>query len=54
MTTFDSHPKSKFWSNRNPIKPCDIALNSHKKFWFDCECGHDFESNLVNINKGNN
>ena len=54
MTTFDSHPKSKFWSNRNSIKPCDIALNSHKKFWFDCECGHDFESNLVNINKGNN
>jgi very-short-patch-repair endonuclease len=54
MTTFDSHPKSKFWSNRNPIKPCDAALNSHKKFWFDCECGHDFESNLLNINKGNN
>ena len=54
MTTFDSHPKSKFWSNRNPIKPCDAALNSHKKFWFDCECGHDFESKLLNINKGNN
>ena len=53
MTTFDSHPKSKFWSNRNPIKPCDAALNSHKKFWFDCECGHDFEIALNCLNKGN-
>jgi very-short-patch-repair endonuclease len=36
------------------VKPNEVALNSHKKFWFDCECGHTFESNLLNINKGNN
>jgi len=55
MTTFDSHPKSKFWSNRDIQKPNEVALNSHKKFWFDCgECGHPFESSLLNINKGNN
>lgn len=54
MATFDSHPKSKFWSDRNLIKPNEVALNSHKKFWFDCECGHPFESSLLNINKGNN
>ncbi len=52
MATFDSHPKSKFWSNRNTLKPNEVALNSHKKCWFDCECGHQFESNLKNINIG--
>lgn len=53
MSTFDSHPKSKFWNKRNVCNPCDVALNSHKKFWFDCECGHEFESSLLNINQGN-
>jgi very-short-patch-repair endonuclease len=51
---FSEHPKSRYWSNKNLIKPFDIALNSHKKFWFDCECGHTFDSNLLNINKSNN
>ena len=54
MATFDSHPKSKFWSNRNIQKPNEVALNSHKKIWFDCECGHQFESSLLNINQSNN
>ena len=53
MTTFDIHPKSKFWSSKNALKPNEVALNSHKKFWFDCECGHQFESSLLNINQGN-
>jgi very-short-patch-repair endonuclease len=51
---FSKHPKSKFWSDRNLIKPNEISLNSHKKFWFDCECGHQFESSLLNINQANN
>lgn len=51
---FSEHPKSKFWSKRNFVKPNEVALNSHKKFWFDCECGHQFESSLLNINQGNN
>jgi very-short-patch-repair endonuclease len=50
MATFDSHPKSKFWSNRNTLKPNQVALNSHKKFWFDCECGHPFDIQLNNVN----
>jgi len=54
MVTFDSHPKSKFWSNRNEKKPNEVALNSHKRFWFDCECGHQFDSSLLNINQANN
>ena len=49
-TTFASHPKSKFWSTRNEGKPEDYALNSHQICWFDCDCGHPFESCLKNIN----
>jgi very-short-patch-repair endonuclease len=52
MSTFDSHPKSKFWSNRNIQKPNEVALNSHKKFWFDCDCGHEFDIQLNNVNIG--
>lgn len=54
MAKFDSHPKSIFWSNINVQQPNEVALNSHKKFWFDCECGHAFESSLLNINQSNN
>ena len=53
--SFASHSKAKFWSTKNEGKPEDYALNSHKKFWFDCDkCGHEFESSLLNINQGNN
>jgi very-short-patch-repair endonuclease len=52
--TFDSHPRAKNWSARNICGPNEVALNSHKKFWFDCECGHPFDCSLLNINKGNN
>jgi Probable Zinc-ribbon domain len=52
--SFASHPKSKFWSieRNNGLKPEDFALNSHKKCWFDCECGHPFDIKLNNINIG--
>jgi very-short-patch-repair endonuclease len=49
---FSEHPKSKFWSERNLVKPNEVALNSHKKFWFDCECGHTFDIQLNNVNIG--
>ena len=51
---FSQHPKSKCWSEKNEKKPNEVKLNSHKKFWFDCECGHQFESSLLNINQANN
>lgn len=47
---FSQHPKSRFWSDRNEKKPDEVALNSHKKFWFDCECGHTFDNQLNNVN----
>jgi very-short-patch-repair endonuclease len=51
---FSEHPKSKFWSDKNILRPDEVKLNSHKKIWFDCDkCGHCFESSLLNINQGN-
>ena len=49
---FSENPKSKFWSDRNEKKSNEVALNSHKKFWFDCECGHEFDIQLNNVNTG--
>jgi len=46
---FSLNEKAKFWSERNEKKPNEVKLNSHKKFWFDCECGHDFEISLNNL-----
>ena len=33
--SFASHPKAKYWSDKNKLKPHQVALNSHKKYWFD-------------------
>lgn len=51
--SFACHPKAKFWSTKNEGLPEDYSLNSHKKCWFDCECGHDFQIILRNINHRN-
>mgnify|MGYP001286764731 CR=1 FL=1 len=51
--SFASHPKSQFWHptlNGN-IKPRDVSLNSHTKYWFKCNvCNHDFDITLGNVN----
>ena len=49
---FSQHPKAIFWSDRNEKKPDEVSLNSHKKFWFDFECGHTFDIQLNNVNSG--
>ena len=36
---FNEHPKAQFWSKKNSLLPENVALNSHKKFLFDCPCG---------------
>ena len=52
--SFASHPKSKFWSNKNDIQPRDVLISSHKKFWFNCDkCEHSFDCNPANITHGN-
>lgn len=49
--SFATHKKSQFWSSLNSLKPEDVCINSHKKFWFDCpKCNHSYESILNNIN----
>jgi very-short-patch-repair endonuclease len=48
---FSEHPKSKYWSDKNILRPDQVKLNSHKKIWFDCDkCGHCFDSQLNEIN----
>ena len=54
MSVFSQHPKSAFWSSKNTKTPNEVALNSHKKFWFDCDkCGHSFETILKTITQVN-
>jgi hypothetical protein len=50
---FSSHPKSAYWSNKNLIKPHEVALHSHKSCWFDCNnCNHLFDIKLNALNRG--
>lgn len=50
--SFASHPKSKYWSVQNEIEPRFVSKNSHKKYEFDCPCGHTFGAILCNISRG--
>jgi very-short-patch-repair endonuclease len=50
--SFESHEKAQFWSDKNELKPNEVALNSNKKFWFNCNCGHEINITLSNINSG--
>ena len=52
-TPFSEHPRAKYWSGKNKLKPYQVAMNSKKTFRFDCpDCPHNFESSLGNINLG--
>ena len=48
--SFASHNQVIYWSNKNDINPRFVFKNSHLKYWFDCDCGHVFDSSLANIN----
>lgn len=40
--SFASNPMSEFWSEKNILKPIEVAIRSNKKYWFDCPgCGHE-------------
>jgi very-short-patch-repair endonuclease len=48
--SFASHPKSKFWSDKNNLDPRKVSISNGNKFWFNCtECTHQFEISLNNI-----
>ena len=52
--SFSSHEKSKYWSVKNgDVKPIQVFKGSSNKYWFDCICGHSFESALGNIATSN-
>jgi len=50
--SFASHPKSKFWSNINNLKPIQVFNQSNKNFEFICNiCNHNFQispSHIIN------
>jgi very-short-patch-repair endonuclease len=50
--SFASHKKAKYWSDKNLLKPNEVMKGTHKKYIFNCDCGHEFEANLYNIIKG--
>ena len=50
--SFASYYRSKNWSPRNPCKPRYISKYSNKKYWFICECGHEFEIRLNDAVRG--
>jgi len=48
--SFASHEKSKYWSNKNELKPRQIFNGSGNKFWFNCDkCNHDFEKTIGDV-----
>ena len=51
--SFASHPKAKFWSDRNENKPREVFKSSGTKFWFDCDDNHSFETVLYSVTNGN-
>ena len=50
--SFASHEKSKYWSSKNTEKPENVFKCSGKKYWFECDCGHTFDSQLNDITRG--
>jgi len=48
--SFANYEKSKYWSNKNLLKPYQVFKCSNNKFLFDCPiCSHEFESTLDHI-----
>ena len=51
--SFASNEKSKFWSEKNTLKPIQCAIKSKKKYIFECdECLHEFKSSTACVSKG--
>jgi hypothetical protein len=49
--SFASHEKSKYWSDKNELKPCKVSIKSSKQFWFFCDkCKHTFLRPIYKIN----
>jgi len=52
--SFASNPKSKFWSDKNKLKPQNVTIRSGKKYLFNCNiCNHEFETSPDTVGNGN-
>jgi very-short-patch-repair endonuclease len=41
--SFAKHPKSKYWSDKNKLKPCQVTRCANKKYIFNCHlCNQEF------------
>ncbi len=49
--SFASHPKSSCWNHQKnaPDTPRNVPISSGKKYWFTCNCDHDFSARLSNV-----
>jgi len=50
--SFESHERSKFWSEKNEKLPGEVFLNAEKLYIFNCEYGHEFEMIPGKVNSG--
>ena len=50
--SFATHEKAKYWSKKNVLRPEDVAMSTNKKFYFDCDCGHEIIMSLNGISAG--
>jgi very-short-patch-repair endonuclease len=51
--SFASHEKSKYWSDKNKLKPYEITKGSSKKFYLNCDkCNHEFLMQLNLVTRG--
>ena len=51
--SFAVAPRAVNWSAKNEDRPCDYALGSHRKAWFQCDsCPHEFFAELGDITGG--
>ena len=51
--SFVLHPKAKYWSDKNTVKPRQVFKSSGKKYLFDCNnCNEIYISTTANITDG--
>ncbi len=50
--SFASNEKSKYWSQKNKLKPENVPICSGEKYIFDCPCGHEITVILGDIQSG--
>jgi len=51
--SFASSPRVENWSSNNPTVARKVFKSSHKKYDFDCECGHKFSMSPNSITNAN-